>query len=419
MPPRTLLLAVDGLDEAEHRALVTGLHPALRATLGTLPATLRILPGGPSEPAPSLTGLVTGTTVAHTGVPTQLPFRPREQDGPAAWDATALRVPTLFEAAEAAGLPVAALQWPATAGSALSWNLPLVEDLRRYGTRWAMAEATSSPRMVREHLAPRRQAGVQLSRIAPDDLVAEIAAALLTRPEPPALTAVHLTGLGRARREAPAGSTAVRRAREDLAGALERILAALDPGPQDRLLLVPGRPLVPTTLLAHPNALLAARSLIRTDGPRLADYRAVVWPDGPHGALHVRRGEGEAVRRLAVDALRPLTERREITLRPVEDGAGATTGTDVIAVLDGAPGTRFDLPVAHRPLVEGDDPYSAGPLAVADPQATTLVRALGAGLPDGAEGSWADLGVSLAAAMGLRLPGACAAGMRQAAARAG
>ena len=103
----------------------------------------------------------------------------------------------------------------------------------------------------------------------------------------------------------------------------------------------------------------------------------------------------------------------------VEDGAGATAGTDVIAVLDGAPGTRFDLPVAHRPLVEGDDPYSAGPLAVADPQATTLVRALGAGLPDGAEGSWADLGVSLAAAMGLRLPGACAAGMRQAAARAG
>ena len=36
-------LRVNARSEAEHRALVTGLHPALRATLGTLPATLRIL----------------------------------------------------------------------------------------------------------------------------------------------------------------------------------------------------------------------------------------------------------------------------------------------------------------------------------------------------------------------------------------
>lgn len=100
----------------------------------------------------------------------------------------------------------------------------------------------------------------------------------------------------------------------------------------------------------------------------------------------------------------------------MDDGIGATARTDVIAVLEGTPGTLFGLSPTHRPLVEGQDPYYAGPRAVADPSAPSTALGRGCGLPSVAvEGTWADLGVTIASSMGLQLPAATAAGMRPAA----
>ena len=82
------------------------------------------------------------------------------------------------------------------------------------------------------------------------------------------------------------------------------------------------------------------------------------------------------------------------------------------SVIEGTPGTVFGLSATHRSLVEGDDPYSAGPRAVTDPSAPALALGTGPGLPSAPhEGSWADLGVTLAGAMGIELPGATAAGL--------
>lgn len=402
---RTLLLAVDGIDE--HDA------PLLREAAG-LPASatgLRICTGGPSEPAPALASVLTGTTVARTGVATEVPFLPAAPGSPSTWYASHLAVPTLLDSAEQAGAVTGALQWPATAGAAISLCLPLVEDLRHYRTRWEMAESTSSPRMVAEHLAPRRAAGVQLSQVPPDALIAEIAASVLGG-DGADLLAVRLTGLGHARRTEGMGSASSRRALADLLDAVSQIAAAHAAGPLDRTVLLPGRPLVPTVLLVHPNTALAARGLLRTDGPRLASFRALVWPDGARGALHVRREEGEAVRRMALEILGELAEHHHLTLREVDDGVGATSQTDVIAVLEGSPGTVFGLSPTNRPLVDGEDPYYAGPRAVSDPSRAATALVSGPGLPTvPVEGSWADLGVTLAQALDLPLPGATGAAL--------
>lgn len=412
---RTLLIAVDGLDEQD---LADCLH-AIPGSGRPLPQLhhgtrgLRVRPGGPSEPAPALTSLVTGASVAHTGVATEEPFDPDRPESRSTWYAAAMTVPTLFASARRAGLTTAALQWPATAGADIDLCLPLVEDLRRYRNRWDMAERTSSPRMLAEHLAPRRELGVQLSQVAADDLVTEIALEALGRGRID-LLAVRLSGLGTARRAAGLGSAAAAAALGDVADALEQILTAAAPGPADRILLVPGRALVPTALLVHPNAVLAGEGLVRTDGTRIDRFRALVQPDGPRGVVHVRREEGEALRTLVLEALAGLAEHSRLQLRSVDDGVGASEGTDVIAVLEGTPGTVFGLSATHRPLVEGDDPYYAGPRAVTDPSAPAHALAVGPGLPDGpAEGSWADLGVTLAEAMGLELPGATAAGVAE------
>jgi hypothetical protein len=402
MSGRTLLLAVDGL--AEHEA------PDLPAGA----SGLRILPGGPSEPAPALASLVTGASVALTGVATEEPFLPDRPVGRSTWYARSLSIPTLFSQARRDGLVTAALQWPATAGGDIDLCLPLVEDLRHYRTRWDMAEETSSPRMVAEHLTARRAAGVQLSQVPADDLVAEIAAEALGGGHID-LLAARLTGLGAVRRTEGLGTAAAERARQDTDEALAQVLEAFAPTTEDRVLVVPGRPLVPTALLVHPNATLAAGGLLRTDGPQLADFRALVWPDGPRGVLHVRREEGPAVREAALRALTAIAApagHSPLRLRTVDDGVGATAQTDVIAVLEGGPGTVFGLSPTARPVVEGDDPYYAGPRAVTDPSAVAIALAAGPGMPPtGSEGSWADLGVTLGRALGIELPGATAAGM--------
>ena len=119
------------------------------------------------------------------------------------------------------------------------------------------------------------------------------------------------------------------------------------------------------------------------------------------------------MREAALAALRELGAHVRLSLRLVEDGVGATEQTDVIAVLEGSPGTVFGLSATHRALVEGDDPYYAGPLMVSDPSAAAVALARGPGLPSTpVAGSWADLGVTLARAIGVELPGATAEGMR-------
>lgn len=436
-PGRTLLLAVDGLDE--HDIVVLRADPAPRPHLTALleaPPAARIRPGGTSDPAPALVSLMTGEPAGSTGVGTGTPFLPEHPGRQGAWYASALRVPTLLDEAARAGLVTAALQWPATAGAPLDLCLPLVEDLAAHRTRWDMAEATSSPRMGAEHLAPRRAAGVQLSQVPPDALVAEIAAEALAAGRID-LTAVRLTGLGTVRRTEGLGSAAARRTLPDTADALEQTLSAFAPQPEDLVLLIPGRPLVPTTLLVHPNTALAREDLLRTEGTLLASYRAVVHPDGPRGIVHVHREEGFAVREGALSTLEALCRdharaqaeahtqngtrsldgtRSEdgdrgsggtLTLRRVEDGEGATATTDVIGVLEGGPGTAIGCSATHRVLVDGADPYRAGPWAVTDPSAPVLVRGMGPGLPgtgrpgDVPEGSWAEIGRSLVAALGL------------------
>lgn len=416
-PGRTLLLAIDGLDTAALQASPDGEgapHPLLVCTSLADATPLTIHPGGPSEPPPALASLVTGASVAHTGVATADPLPPESPESRSTWYARSMAAPTLFDGLRAQGGVAAALQWPATAGAEIDLCLPLVEDLRHYRNRWDMALSTSSPQMVREHLEPRREAGVQLSQVPPDDLVAEIAAEALERGRID-LLAARLTGLGAVQRAQGAQAGAVQRAMLDTADALEQIVTAFRPTDQDRVLLVPGRPLVPTALLVHPNAALAAHGLLRTDGPRLADFRALVWPDGPRGVVHVRREEGVALREMTITALRELAAHVRLTLRPVDDGVGATEQTDVIAVLEGSPGTVFGLSATHRPLVEGNDPYYAGPAMVSDPSAAAVALAHGPGLPAApVAGSWADLGVTLAQAIGVELPGATADGMRPA-----
>lgn len=404
---RTLLIAIDGIADAD---LERVLRAVLGGRLGSARA-LHVLPGGPGGPCPSLVSVGTGTSAERSGVPTDAAFDPGRPTAGLPWYADALRVPTVFDAAAEAGLRTAALQWPATAGSGIDLCLPLVEDLRRYRDRWTMARATSSAAMWERHLRPRQAAGVHLSSAPPDALVAEIAAEVLTA-DAVDLMALRLVAVAEAQRRSGPGSSAVGRALGDLADRLQQVHDAYSPGAEDRLVVIPGRPCVPVREVVHPNAALAAAGLVRTDGPHVTGWDAVVTPDGPSAVLHVARDVPAGTSQRALAALAELAEQHDLRLRPVDDGAGATARTDVIAVLEGHRGTLFGQAATQRARIAGDDPYYSGPLAVTDPGAEVTARGIGPGLPPmHAEGSWADLGASLARSIGLELPAATATGL--------
>ena len=88
---RTLMLAVDGLDDLDLAAISDGALRRPGSPLGVLLAgadRLRIRPGGPSEPAPALVSVLTGASVGHTGVATELALRPEEPAGAGVWYAS-------------------------------------------------------------------------------------------------------------------------------------------------------------------------------------------------------------------------------------------------------------------------------------------------------------------------------------------
>lgn len=119
----------------------------------------------PTVTYPSHTALVTGVSPAQHGVLNNLIFDPEHRfDGEWYWYADEIRVPTLWDAAHAAGLRTASVSWPVTVDSpSIDYNLPeywkgtLAPDGGSEGDRYMM-QAVSRPvgalKEMEERLGP-------------------------------------------------------------------------------------------------------------------------------------------------------------------------------------------------------------------------------------------------------------------------
>src|SRR5262249_36056617 len=126
-PPLVVMISVDGL----RPDYVT----AADARGAKVPALRRFLTEGsfaegvegviPTVTYPSHTTLVTGVSPAKHGIFGNQTFDPlRENQGGWYWYAEDIRVATLWDAAARAGWTTAAVQWPATLGARITWNIP-------------------------------------------------------------------------------------------------------------------------------------------------------------------------------------------------------------------------------------------------------------------------------------------------------
>lgn len=124
-----LLISIDGLRPADVlQAQQRGLHlPNLEAFLqrGAYASNVRgVLP---TLTYPSHTTLITGVSPGVHGIGANFTFDPynKNQEG-WYWYASDIRVPTLWDAAHAAGLSTANVHWPVSVGANIDWNLPQI-----------------------------------------------------------------------------------------------------------------------------------------------------------------------------------------------------------------------------------------------------------------------------------------------------
>ncbi len=128
-PPLLVMISVDGMKpEYVTAADAHGLKvPNLRKFLKEGAYADGVIGVIPTVTYPSHTTMVTGVLPATHGIWANTVFDPLKTNHDAwYWYAKDIRVPTLWDAADQAGRTTASLQWPATVGAKITWNIPEV-----------------------------------------------------------------------------------------------------------------------------------------------------------------------------------------------------------------------------------------------------------------------------------------------------
>ena len=185
----------------------------------------------PALTYPAHVTLVTGALPARHGVVHNEPFEPNGQTDRWLWEATAIRVPTLWDAVRAAGGTTAAVSWPVTVGAPIDWNVPDVwapDDTASIGP---IRAATTPPGLFEE--LERKATGrlsdsaFSVDALAREDVVAAMSAYLFARHRP-TLMLVHIIGLDHVRHRLGLDNAWARRAVGAADRAVGRVVEAVE-----------------------------------------------------------------------------------------------------------------------------------------------------------------------------------------------
>ena len=203
----------------------------------------------PTVTYPSHTTLVTGVWPAKHGILANTTFDPLQQNqGGWYWYAEDIRVPTLWDAAAAAGRTTASIQWPVTVGAHITWNIPefwrasTPDDaklLRAVSTRGLLEEAKAELGEYRGGIDTSAQGDVNRGQYT----------AWILEKKHPALLTLHLSSLDHIEHETGPFSP------EDIA-VLETIDATIGKIRETAERLAPGRTYI---------AVVSDHGFVRTD----------------------------------------------------------------------------------------------------------------------------------------------------------
>jgi predicted AlkP superfamily pyrophosphatase or phosphodiesterase len=346
-----LLISIDGLhpDYVLH-AEKHGLEiPRLRKYVEEGTYARGVIGVVPTVTYPSHTTIVTGVAPAEHGIASNTPFDPfdRNKEG-WYWYAEDVRVPTLFDAAAAAGLTTAAVNWPATVGDRHIdyllpefWRASNAEDLK-------LLRALARPEGFMEELEARIGPFVDgyIDTLASDEIRTNFAVALL-RERKPAFMAVHLIALdGAEHRQGPFVPEVYRtlEAIDAMIGALED--AALAANPSTAVAIVSDHGFIGTHTAVNLRTAFVEAGLIELGegSAGVLSWDAQLWPGAAVAAVVLRDPDDRQLRARAAALLEELSADPANGIATVLDAAelsaaGAFPGASWL--IEFAPGFYF------------------------------------------------------------------------------
>ena len=404
-----LMISIDGLRpgdvlEAEAR----GLHlPNLRRFVDHGAYATGVVGVLPTLTYPSHTTLLTGVSPERHGIVNNLTFDPTNINQTGwYWYAADIRVPTLWDAAHAAGRTTANVHWPVSVGARIDYNLPQIwrtghdDDrklMRVVATRGLVAD-------LERQLGPYTQ-GIDES-VEGDVDRTRFAAALIGEHHP-GFTTVYLTGLDHIQHLFGPDTPQSHAALERIDGLVGTLIAAA-PGADVAVVSDHGFAAIDTDVNLF-GAFVRA-GLITLDGTKVKAWDAVPWFAGGSAAIVMARRDDPALRAKVAGLLADLRANEEAHISAVLDHAELVrrgSGEQADWMVEFAPGTEMGrdpsaplvapsalkgmhgydptVPAMRSTfLLKGPDVRLRGDLGVIDMRqiAPTLAQLMHASLPD-------------------------------------
>ena len=242
----------------------------------------------PTVTYPSHTTLMTGVWPAKHGILANQTFDPLQKNHEGwYWYAEDIRVPTLWDAASAAGRTTASIQWPVTVGAKINWNIP---ELWRAGTAEdaKLLRVVSTPGLLAEAKAAIGEYRGSIDATPESDEVRGKYAAWILENKHPGLLTLHLIALDHIEHEAQPFSPKAMAVLERLDAVIGKVWDAAEH-------VAPGRTYVAVVsdhgfvnygqqLNLFP-AFEKAKLFSLDDKGKISDWRAMPWETGGSAAI--------------------------------------------------------------------------------------------------------------------------------------
>jgi predicted AlkP superfamily pyrophosphatase or phosphodiesterase len=343
--PAVLLISIDGLHpdnvlEADRHGLKI---PTLRRLLkeGAHATAMRgVLP---TVTYPSHTTMLTGVWPARHGIPTNVPFDPLNRNqGVWYWYAEDIKVPTLWDAAKAAGYVVGSVSWPVSvAAPGIGWNIPEYWRAMKSPEEIKLVRAISTPGLFRDLEPTAGRYTNDLDEAIPGDEARTRYAVEMIRQKQVRFLTIHMAGFDHVEHDAgpySAEAFAVLEAIDGMVARMEQAMRAADP--RAIVCIVSDHGFAATTKEAHLNAALVEAGLIRLTPPRpaaaqtIAEWDAAAWNSGGSAAIMLKNAGDRAASAKVEQLLRTLAA-------DPANGIAAILDPAKIAEMGGAPGPAF------------------------------------------------------------------------------
>ncbi len=303
----------------------------------------------PTVTYPSHTTLVTGVAPAIHGVYYNSPFEPDSVTGRWYWEASSIRVPTLWDAAKTAGMKTAAISWPVTVGAPITYNVPEVWSLDRNVERTAAVRKEATPAGLVEEIeanATGKLSGDALNSdyLTIDENLARMAHYLI-RTYKPRLTALHLVCVDHFEHGEGREGPGVVRAVASADRAVGKVLEALElAGIADStaIIITGDHGFVDIHTTVAPNVWLAQAGLAKKQGGRI-EWRTRFHTTGASAFLHLKDKKDVAAVQQVRSILAAQPAGIQKLFRIVERAELDRIGADPAAVLALAPVPGINL----------------------------------------------------------------------------